>query len=141
MYSYYDIDFFFHSGRLDKATILKEVYFEIKNFLMTFPFEMYLNPNYGIYLYQYENENMTDEKLVFLQVSLMTALIQLNERLPEYKRFVVSPATIFVGLEDNKIIIRILTVLESDFKRSLQNNSTLLADDFLRVFEEIPIGG
>lgn len=141
---YYDIDYFFNSGGLDKQTVLKEVYFEIKNFLMTFPFEMYLDPSYGIYLYQYENENMTDDKLIFLQVSLMTGLLQLNERLPRHKRFVVSPATIFVGLSENKLIIRILTILEDDFRKSLESgsgSSNLLSDDFIRIFEDISLGG
>lgn len=138
---YYSLDYFLNSGRIDKQSVLREVYFDIKNFLMTFPFEMYLDPSYGIYLYQYENENMTDDKMIFLQVSLMTGLLQLNERLPRYKKFVVSPATIFVGLDENKLIVRIITMLEDDFKRSVENNTTLLSDDFIRIFEEFFIGG
>lgn len=135
----FDFDFFVNSGKLDKKQVLREIYFEIKNFLLTIQFEKLLNASYGNYLYQFENENMTDAKLTLIQTALMIALIQLNNSLPSYKRFVVSPFSINLSLENNVLKVGIITVLESDFFSKVSNNLDPFGEDTIQLFQTIKV--
>lgn len=135
----FDFDFFVNSGKLDKKQVLREIYFEIKNFLLTIKFEKLLNASYGNYLYQFENENMTDAKLTLIQTALMIALIQLNNSLPSYKRFVVSPFSINLSLENNVLKVGIITVLESDFFSKVSNNLDPFGEDTIQLFQTIKV--
>ncbi|GIW22496.1 MAG: hypothetical protein KatS3mg068_1503 [Candidatus Sericytochromatia bacterium] len=135
----FDIDYFFNSGGRDKKVVLNELYFEIINFLKTIPFQQFLDPNYGITIYQFENENMTNEKLILLQTALIMSLIQFNDTLPDYKRFVVNPFTVRVKLEDNELKIGILVILEQDFISNTTTSTGILDDDVLRIVETIKL--
>jgi hypothetical protein len=135
----YDIDYFFSSGGKDKKSILKDVYFEIVNYLKTIPLERFLDPNYGIKIYQFENDDIDEVKMQFLQLAIIGSLIQLNETFPPYKRFLVNPYTVRVSKEDNVLKIGILIILEQDFISNTTVGTGILDDDFLKIIETIRI--
>lgn len=135
----YDINYFFNSGGKDKQSVLKELYFDIINFLKTVPFRKYLEPNYGTFLHQFENENVNELKMLLLQYSLIIALQNLSNSMPPYKKFVVNPMSVRVFKEKNVLKVAIFVVLEKDFIQSSVSGLLLTDDDVLKIVQNFEV--